>query len=273
LRKPFDVIAKIRRDDAVKRGLRLLVMRVSKRPLVFGGAVVLAACAEPAPRPLLPPPPMTHIETPSPRSEVPVPSAVPPSDRAGASPCGVDQFRQFECERATGLSFEERTAGAVRRVPIDACPMVPQRGGLGTGLPYPITMWRPATELRLDPELTETYRRQATTREHRRRLTTWSSQGCCYSTCVDVPVRPAARSTHNYRSIVCIPELTTSQPADTRPGCPIAIAFPQDIQDHIAAFDPAATQTQINRLQGEPIAADLAWCCYGAAPLAAIGPE
>lgn len=197
------------------------------------------------------------------------------STDSGLRACAVDQFRQFECERAPHLTASERAAGAVREVAIAECPSAPQRGGLGAGIPHPLPLWRPAVDLRLDGPLTVAYRADATRERRRRRHAPadWSSQGCCYSACVDVPVRAQAHSTHDYRSIVCVPEFENSQPSESHPRCARAIEFPDAWHHHVAAFDTAATGERTGRVEsGAPITANVRWCCYADAPMAAIGP-
>lgn len=192
---------------------------------------------------------------------------------SGLRACAVDQFRQFECERAPQPTASERAAGLVPEVAIAECPSAPQRGGLGTVISMPL--WRPAVDLRLDEPLTVAHRADATREGRRRRRVRedWSSQDCCYSACVDVLVRAQAHSTHDYRSIVCVPEFDNSQPSESHPRCARAIEFPDAWLGHVAAFDAEATRERAGRVQsGAPITADLRWCCYGDAPMGAIGP-
>jgi hypothetical protein len=122
-------------------------------------------------------------------------------------------------------------------------------------------MWgpRPAGELPLDPALTSAYRAES------------SGAECCYSACVAAPVRPRGVSAHDYRRSACIPEMSTSTPAPGHPRCPAALALPDDYPGHVAAFDPRASEEQAQRWRAAGLF-DLGWCCYGSAPLAAIGP-
>jgi hypothetical protein len=95
---------------------------------------------------------------------------------------------------------------------------------------------------------------------------------CCYSSCVPVDVRPRAVSTHPYRSLQCLPAMTTSQPAQGHPRCPAAIRFPDDYFHHVAGFDAEGTLARTKEHASVPQLAGIEWCCYGRAPMAAIGP-
>ena len=63
-----------------------------------------------------------------------------------------------------------------------------------------------------------------------------------------------------------------SHPPPSRPSCPAAIEFPDDYTGHVAALDAAGTQERAEAWRSEPLLRHVEWCCYGTAPLAAIGP-
>jgi hypothetical protein len=158
--------------------------------------------------------------------------------------CDLDQVRLFLCG--------ERQASAAR------CPA--RVADLARTFSWNGVFRSGVEELQPDDELTSRYNREA------------AAEACCYSRCVPVAVHAKPVSATSYRSVTCLPAMATSRPTASHPRCPAAIALPGDFPGHIAAFDRSGTQARSAAWRAEPLLRDVAWCCYGSAPAAAVGP-
>ncbi len=172
------------------------------------------------------------------------PAAVAPSAEpaaVGILGCPPNQTRQFAC----GQMLEARTA----------CPEDPS--GLEDRDEVASARHRdPRARLVYDAPLSGVYAANL-------------AHGCCYSACVPLETHGQAVSTHEYRQTQCV---LAPGPDASEPGCAPAVRFPDDYFDHIAAFDAAETARHQALYDARPVLGAVAFCCYGAAPMSAIGP-
>jgi hypothetical protein len=172
-----------------------------------------------------------------------------PAAEPALAPCPTDQFRQLSCVTLEGEP--------------PACPARLEEATIEADHLDP-RLWRPAPDaMTLDEALTARFRAEG------------EPAACCWSGCVEAPVRPQGRVAHDYVQLKCIPAMRPSAASPDRPDCPAALDFPDDMPDQVAPFDPEGTREVVAGWSSsrEPLLPSIAWCCYRSAPAAAIGPE